>query len=251
MNYAKKLTALVAAGFGMVAIAATASAGDSNGNFQVKAGVSFVDTQDKTTFLSHTGVLGGADLTPAGHGATTENIWLPTATLTYYVTKNIGVELFCCFGGTSVKANDTLGNFLGAGNVELAHTTMFPPALTVAYHFDQLGPIRPYVGVGAQWIHFFNEKVGDNGLGAASVNFKDGFGFVLQGGVDLDLGNGLSLGFDVKKTWLDTEIEWKNAAGTTFATAKHDLDPLIFTANVGYRFNLSDLFNRGAPAPLK
>ena len=243
----------VATGVALVA-AAPASAGDSNGNFQIKAGVSGVLTQDKTTQLDVKNV--GTDLQTNGHGATTENIWIPTATLTYYFNKNLAVELFCCFGGTSVLANDVTGGALFNGaNTELAHATMFPPALTLQYHVDGFGPLRPYVGVGVQWIHYFNEKVGDNGLGglgAQSVNFKDSFGFVAQGGVDYDLGNGFSLGVDVKKVWLDTEINWKDAAGNTMATAKHDLDPLIVTANIGYRFNLGDLFGRRAePAPLK
>ena len=240
----------VATGVALVA-AAPASAGDSNGNFQIKAGVSGVLTQDKTTQLDVKNV--GTDLQTNGHGATTENIWIPTATLTYYFNKNLAVELFCCFGGTSVLANDVTGGALFKGaNTELAHATMFPPALTLQYHVDGFGPLRPYVGVGVQWIHYFNEKVGDNGLNAASVNFKDSIGFVAQGGVDYDLGNGFSLGVDVKKVWLDTEINWKDAAGNTFATAKHDLDPLIVTANIGYRFNLGDLFGRRAePAPLK
>ena len=240
----------VASGLALAAITPVA-AGDSNGNFQVKLGITGALTQDKTTKLDVSGV--GTDLQTAGHGAVTDNMILLTTTLTYYLNKNLAVELFCCAGNTSVNTNSTTSNALfGGKETELAHTWVFPPILTLQYHFDGFGPMRPYLGVGFEWIHYFKEKTGSNGLGAASVNFKDSLGFALQGGMDYDLGNGWSLGVDVKKVWLDTELTWKDGAGNKIAYAKHDLDPIYITANVGYRFNLGDLFGRRSePAPLK
>lgn len=250
----KKLTGLVAAGFGMVALGTAAFAGDSNGNFQIKAGVSGVLTDDHTSSLIVPALQGQTNLVGQGFTGKTEDFVIPTATLTYYLTKNIGLELFCCFGGTSVKADGALANLLG-GDREIAHTTIFPPALTALYKFDQFGPIRPYAGVGVQYIHYFDTKVGDNGLGvvgAQSVRFSDSWGPVVQGGFDYDLGGGWSAGFDVKKSWLSTKLDFRDANNANVVTVKHDLDPLIVTANIGYRFNLSDLFgSRAAPAPLK
>lgn len=228
------------------ALASPAMAGDSNGNFQVKVGATWADFDNKTNSL--VGSTSGNIL--PGLSAAAENTWVPTATLTYYLNKNLAVELFCCAAGTSVVGKDGL-----AGLGELAHTYVFPPVLTLQYHFDGMGPFRPYVGVGAEWIHFFS-KVGSNGLGATDVHIKDVFGFALQAGIDYDLGGGWSLGVDVKKIWAnDAKVTWKGVdlgGGPETITAKHQLDPLYVTANVGYRFNLCDILGGcGGGAPLK
>ena len=53
----------------------------------------------------------------------------------------------------------------------------------------------------------------------------------------------------MKKVWEDTKITW---AGPAAVVAKHDIDPLFVTANLGYRFNLEDLLGRRtAYVPLK
>lgn len=224
-------------------IAGPALAGDSNGNLQIKAGVTWANTDDSTKSLVNSA---GVDLLAAGAYASTEDTVLPTATITYYLNKNLAIELFCCAHGTSI-----IGEGIIAGLGEIAHTYTFPPILTLQYHFDGMGPIKPYVGVGAEWIHFF-PKVGSNGLGAADVDIDDTFGLALQGGVDFDLGKGWSLGIDVKKVWLqDTKVTWTDATGAQIY-AKHNLDPLFITANIGYRFNLCDLLgNCSRAAPLK
>lgn len=236
------IAAAVLSGIILTGIVSPASAGDSNGNFQAKVGISGVWTDDNTNSLVTSG---GADLLALGNSASTDDMVLPTLTLTYFLNKNIAVELFCCFGQTSIVGEGGL-----APNGELAETWMFPPILTLQYHFDGMGAFRPYVGAGVEWIHYFDESVGSNGLGVASVDLKDSFGFALQAGVDYDLGNGWSLGVDVKKVWEDTEITWTDAAGNRIV-AEHDIDPLIATANLGYRFNLSDIFGSREAAPMK
>jgi outer membrane protein len=242
MRFLGARAALVAGCLALAAAATPAAAGDSNGNFQAKIGVSGLWTDDETTSLKTSA---GADLLAAGAYASTDDIALPTLTLTYFFNRNVAVELFCCFGQTSV-----VGEGLLKGTGELAETWMFPPILTLQYHFDGMGAFRPYVGAGVEWIHYFDEKVGNNGLGAVGVDLDDSFGFALQAGVDFDLGGGWSLGLDVKKVWEDTEVTWKFADGSRI-TAEHDIDPLIATANLGYRFNLADLFGAREAAPLK
>jgi outer membrane protein len=96
-----------------------------------------------------------------------------------------------------------------------------------------------------QYIHFFDGGQSDLGQ---KIKLDDAWGFALQGGVDVELGKGWYLNADVKKVWLDTDASW----GSTGYTAKVTVDPLIVSAGLGYRFNLSDLLGgRPAPAPLK
>lgn len=227
-------------------LAGPALAGDSNGNFQIKVGGTYADFDNKTNSLIANvpiaGIPAGTNLAALGVGGSAGDTWVPTATLTYYLNKNLAVELFCCAAGTSITGVGPV-----VGGLNLGHTYVFPPVLTLQYHFDNMGPFRPYVGVGAEWIHFFPRA---NALGV-DLGIKDVFGFAAQAGIDYDLGGGWSLGIDVKKIWAnDAEIKW-NLGGGGQIVAKHQLDPLYVTANVGYRFNLSDLFSRREPAPLK
>jgi len=246
MTRTKLLGAAAALATGAAAMAGAAmpaAAGDSNGNFQAKVGISGVWTDDETTSLTTSA---GANLLAAGAHASTDDMVLPTLTLTYFFNKNVAVELFCCFGETSI---DGEGLIAGAG--EIAETWLFPPIVTLQYHFDGFGAVKPYVGVGVEWIHYFDEKVGTNGLGAVAVDLDDSFGFALQAGADFDLGGGWSIGVDVKQVWEDTDVTWRFADGSSIK-AEHDIDPLIATANLGYRFNLADLFGRRESAvPLK
>ena len=65
----------------------------------------------------------------------------------------------------------------------------------------------------------------------------------LQAGLDFSIGNGWSLNADVKKTFIDTEIILN---GTGIA-ADADLAPWIFSAGLGYRFNLFGHSAQAAP----
>lgn len=230
MMFKRVATAAVAVGMALTSVLSGAAQAQ---DVQIKVGYSgvFWDNNNRGVALN------GATL--AGASGEVRDLSLPTATLGYFLTKNIGLELFCCFAHAKVNGLGTL-----AAN-QLATTWAFPPALTLKYHFDGLGPVVPYVGVGAQWIHYFNERSKVPGFSKAS--FDDSFGVVLQAGMDFNIGNGLSFGLDVKKSWLDTKITWSDGMGNRITT-RHDLDPLIVTANIGYRFNLG---GRAVEAPLK
>ncbi len=115
--------------------------------------------------------------------------------------------------------------------------------MTLQYHFDGFGAFRPYAGVGFQYIHFFDEEVGKDG----SVDINDAVGFPLQAGADVSIGGGWYLNDDVTKTWLDTTVEWKDVG----LTGDVDVDPWLFSADLGYRFNLSDIFSRRDEEPQK
>ena len=148
-------------------------------------------------------------------------------------------------GQGSLSCGDTAkamtGCFLDIGwHDDLIWIKKFPPALTLQYHVNGMGAFKPYVGVGLQYINFFDTGAGDNLLGAQKVSIDDAVGFTLQAGLDLSLGNGWYLNADVKKTWLDTTVTWRNnaALGGLNVVGDADLDPWIFSGGLGYRFNL-------------
>jgi outer membrane protein len=247
----KRLTARLAALAVGLGLANSAVAQGYDGNFMVRILGAQVVSQDKLTSLTSVSGLPTADLKAAGFDAKVSDQTIPAATLTYFLSRNLALELFCCFTRHHVDLRAPAPFTALSGKV--ADTWMFPPAVTLQYHFDGMGALKPYVGVGVQYIHFFNESTGNNTLNARSVNIDDAFGVTLQAGLDVAIGNGWYLNADVKKTWLDTKATWTNSAVTNGnIVAKVDIDPLIVSAGIGYRFNLGDLFGaRSSAAPLK
>ena len=136
----------------------------------------------------------------------------------------------------------------GKGSInglDLGDFWVFPPVVTLQYHFDSMGGFKPYVGAGVEYMAFFGE--GRSGLGT-DIHLDNAWGLALQAGFDLEVGQGWYLNADVKKVWLDTDANW----GTSGVTAKVDVDPWIVSVGLGYRFNLSDIFGaRTEVAPLK
>lgn len=218
---------LAAAAMGAMVAATPATAGSNTGDFMVRVQGTYVDFNDDSTA---TGTVPGS--------LALDNEFIPTATLTYFLSNNLAVELFCCFAKLEADHN-TLG--------AVSDFWVFPPALTVQYHFDPMGGLKPYVGAGIQYILPFSEK-GKGALAGADVEVDDALGFTLQAGVDIEMGQGWYLNADVKKTWIEHTV-------SVGGVEQFDLgiDPWIFSVGLGYRFNLSDVFgSRSAEAvPMK
>ena len=214
-----------------------ARAGDENGNVMVRVLGTVVDPDSSATVKAGGIVIPGAD-------AEVSTEVIPALTLSYFMNQNWALELFCCFAKHEVEGKGSINNLN-----EIADTWIFPPAVTLQYHFTDMGAWKPYVGAGVQYINFFDTGTGDNVLGASSVDIDDAFGFTLQAGVDISIGNGWSLNADVKKTWLNTDITWRNnaALGGIDVTGDADVDPWIFSAGLGYRFNLFGATAQAAP----
>lgn len=248
MRRARAAIAAMALSVGLVQ---SAEAQDHSGNFMVRVLGTYVVSQDDLKGLTSVSGLPVTDLKAAGFDATVSDRFIPAATLTYFLSRNLALELFCCFTRHHVdlKAPPAFAALSG----KVADAWMFPPAVTLQYHFDGMGAFKPYVGVGAQYIHFFSEGTGANTLRSTGVKIDDAFGVTLQAGLDIAIGGGWYVNADVKKTWLDTKATWANSAVTNGnIVARVDVDPLIVSAGIGYRFNLGDLFaRRGSAEPLK
>ena len=145
--------------------------------------------------------------------------FIPEADLTYFLTDHIGVEAIAAVTKHTVR-NTVAGT--------VSSVWLLPPTVTVQYHFDPTGPIRPYVGLGVNYTVFY-----DAHSALPNIGFKNSFGWALQAGADVPVGDGpYFLNVDMKKVFLGTHI--RASGGAVQASAR--LNPLIIGAGLGIRF---------------
>lgn len=158
---------------------------------------------------------------------------VPTIAVEYFLTDNVSVETIA--GTTQHDVDATAGLPVGAELVSDA--LLLPATVTAKYHFD-LGGVKPYVGGGVAYFIWLKDDPGAATLplGVTDTDLSDEFGFALQAGFDVPLGDdGFGLTVDAKRYFIDTTARWY--VGNTLAIeTEHKLDPWVLSAGVSYRF---------------
>ena len=113
-------------------------------------------------------------------------------------------------------------------NTSLGDVWLLPPTLTLQYHFTPDQTFSPYVGAGLNYTIFYNEDPG----AFASVKYSNSVGYALQAGFDYWLNDHWGLNLDVKKLWLDTDVNVNGGA----VTGSVNIDPWLVGAGISYRF---------------
>ncbi len=169
---------------------------------------------------------------PAGTQTEANDNYVPTVAIEYFLADNLSVETICCLTQHDVDGVD------GAAGTELVSDALLLPAtVTAKYHLNG-GGISPYVGAGVAYFMWLDDKPGETAvlLGADDFNLSDEFGFVLQGGIDVPVGDsGFAVSVDAKRYFIDTTARWY-AGGTKVIETEHKLDPWVLSAGVAFRF---------------
>ncbi len=158
--------------------------------------------------------------TSNGGRITADSQIVPELDISYFFTDNISAELILA---TSKHDMGEVGPDINLGSV-----WVLPPTLTAQYHFNNSSPFKPYVGAGINYTMFYNADPG----AVSSIEYDDGFGYALQGGIDYKLDDHWMLNVDVKKIFLNTKATVNGGA----VTADVDLDPWVLGVGIGYRF---------------
>lgn len=153
-----------------------------------------------------------------GSVAISNNV-VPEVDISYFFTPNLAVELIAATTKHNVKLK---------GSTDLGEVWLLPPTLTMQYHFTNCEFVKPYVGAGINYTHFYNADPG----ALNSVNYQDSFGGVLQAGFDLPIRNNWSFNVDVKKVWIDSDVSFNRGA----VRASVDINPWLIGTGFGYRF---------------
>ncbi|MBU6372553.1 MAG: outer membrane beta-barrel protein [Alphaproteobacteria bacterium] len=162
------LTAAAAAALATLALAPAASATPFDGKLTVNVGVANV-APDESAKISAIG--GTVDIS-------TKTV--PATTIDYRFSEKFSAELLCCVTPHKVKAVGT-----SVGTVDLGKVTLFPPTVTLKYHFLRDAPVKPYVGAGVNVTAFFNEKLPAGPV--RNIDYKTTVGPALQVGANIPL----------------------------------------------------------------
>ncbi|MEM9838738.1 MAG: OmpW family protein [Pseudomonadota bacterium] len=171
---------------------------------------------------------------PAFPGGSVEvdNAFVPEVDFTYFFTNNIAAELILATSPHDINGTGDIGGLGQVGEV-----WVLPPTLTVQYHFNPSGPIRPYVGAGINYTIFYGEDTTsslNDAIGQTSLDVDPSLGWAVQAGVDYDITEKWFANVDVKYINIETEAILR----TGVAANKVDLDinPLVVGIGVGRRF---------------
>lgn len=144
---------------------------------------------------------------------------VPEVDFTYMIRNHIGVELI--LGTSRHKVTSSAGSLGGL--------SVLPPTLTLQYHFNPEGRVRPYVGAGVNYSWFYNDKLTYGGEGVAVKHSS--FGPALQIGVDVQVSKRIFVNLDLKKLWMRTD---PTLGGASIGTLK--IDPWVVGVGVGTVF---------------
>jgi outer membrane protein len=166
-----------------------------------------------------------ADIDPIGGDVDIDNSIVPELDITYFFQDQWAVELILGVTPHDVAAVDT-----AAGDVDLGDVALLPPMLTVQYHFNPEGAVRPYAGAGVNFTHFFDESL-PSGSALTTIDYDNSFGFAVQAGIDFDMGNDWFFNVDAKYIEINTDVTIDGAI-----TADVDIDPIVVGLGFGRRF---------------
>ena len=160
--------------------------------------------------------------------------YVPELDLTYFFTKNIAVEAICCVSVHNIKGTNAAGAALGT----IGRTWVFPPTVMLQYHFTNFGAFKPYVGVGVNYTHFFNEKAKGALAGlSGNLNIKDSWGVAGQVGFDYMINRNWGINVDVKRILMEPKFSsFDTGTGALLASGKAKINPWVIGVGVTYRF---------------
>ncbi len=183
-----------------------------------------------------------------GKGVVVNDDAIPELDITYMFSPQWGVELILGYSEHTIRVNNKVAAAISSGSRDVINTKVLPPTLTLQYHFLTDSFIRPYIGAGINYTHFFDEQIpsdsgaskkpedGDDAFISSSVQLRDSWGLAAQAGVDISLNPDWFVNLDVKYIDMDTQAKFKNIVQGDSADIDTGIDPFVFGIGIGRRF---------------
>ena len=211
------------------------------GDWVVRVRAASVSPDEKSK-LGSIGRTAFPTLISSGATLSVDNNVIPELDISYYITKNIAMELILATG-TRHDVSIT-NNTIGLLNQPLGSVNILPPTLTAQWHFNPDQMIDPYVGAGGAFVLGLDRKLNGH-VTALSADLpiridRSAFGAVLQAGFDVNLQDKWLVNFDVKKIWFNTDVKIDATGAQTLTGYQKidnlDINPLVVSVGIGKKF---------------
>jgi outer membrane protein len=201
-----------------VALATPLAAQAEQGDWLFRVGMSQVNPEKENLDLGNAFVVVDDDISP-------------TFNISYFLSDSISTELLAAWPFTH---GIDLRPYAG-GKERVGHVDLLPPTLSLNWHFNTDGTVRPYIGAGVNYTLLSGEET-RGALGGSSLKLDDSFGAAGQVGVDIGDGNWF-VNANVRYMQIEADAELDGAdIGTV------DINPWVYGVHIGYKF--------GKPAPV-
>ncbi len=203
------------------ALATPLAAHAEQGDWLVRVGLSVVNPEETNLKLGAAGDL------------VIDSDISPTFNVSYFLTDHISTELLAAwpFG----HGIDLATSAPGDDKTRAGSTDHLPPTLSLNWHFNVDGTVRPYVGAGINYTMFSSEEL-RGPLAGNNLKLDDSFGAAGQVGLDIGAGNWF---FNANVRYIQIESDAEVNGGDVGTV---DINPWVYGVHVGYKF--------GAPAPV-
>jgi outer membrane protein len=201
-----------------VALATPLAAQAEQGDWLFRVGMSQVNPEKENLDLGNAFVVVDDDISP-------------TFNISYFLSDSISTELLAAWPFTH---GIDLRPYTG-GKERVGYVDLLPPTLSLNWHFNTDGTVRPYIGAGVNYTLLSGEET-RGALGDSSLKLDDSFGAAGQVGVDIGDGNWF---FNANVRYLQVESDAK-LDGADIGTV--DVNPWVYGVHIGYKF--------GKPAPV-
>jgi len=155
-------------------------------------------------------------------------------TIGYMLTSKYAIELL----GVTPSKHDLHGKD-GIGALgKIADVDVFPPTLSLQYHFDGTTKFHPYIGAGINYTHFPDEHVSsslETALGGdTKLDIDDSWGLAAQVGMDYSLNDNWFINTAVWYVDIDADATLKTNGMARDVDI--DIDPWVFFTGIGRKF---------------
>ncbi|NQZ81455.1 MAG: outer membrane beta-barrel protein [Colwellia sp.] len=155
----------------------------------------------------------------------------------YFYDSNWAFELLAATPFTHDVTIQDKNSVLGVDGALLGKITQLPPTLSALYYFDNDSKFKPYIGLGVNYTIFFDEKFepAPKSLGLTDLQLEGSFGFSAQIGSDYHITDKWHINASVRYIDIQSDATF-DVGGQNIGKAEIDVDPMVYSLMLGYKF---------------
>lgn len=155
-------------------------------------------------------------------------------TIGYMLTSRFAIELL----GVTPATHDLKGKDGLSALGKIADVDVFPPTLSLQYHFNGSTKFHPYIGAGFNYTHFPDEDVSsslETALGGNTrLDIDDSWGLAAQIGTDISINDNWF--FNTAIWYVDIDADATLKTNGVRRDVDIDIDPWVFFVGIGRKF---------------